>query len=184
MAYNNLQRWVREYRKAAEADDYKLFKSELNRLALPEVPELMLEGTINVIIACQAYAALDNQSFGAFLKMQRYDPAEAVDAQYVFTFDLCGKAYGRVLFSDKVGILDLADLYGHPWEDYKVCGYHAIYISRVDGRYLGKRELARLEKEVNDDLYFDYGEDELDCWFDDLSIDGTLLVTLQDHEEF
>ena len=68
--------------------------------------------------------------------MQRYDASEAVDARYAFTFDLCGKGFGRVLFSKKVGILDLADLYNHPWDDYKVCGYRSVYISRVDGKKL------------------------------------------------
>ena len=183
MAHSNLQRWEREFREAAEADEYDLLGDHLCKLELPESPDVLLEGTIKVVYACAAYATLDGQSLTAFLKMQCYDPSEAVDARYAFTFDLCGKAFGRVLFSNKVGILDLADLYNHPWDDYKVCGYRSIFISRIDGRNLGSRELARLEKEVTYDLRFDYSEDELDVWFDEESVDGALQVIVQDRQE-
>ena len=183
MAHSNLQRWEREFRKAAKADELDLLGDHLCKLELSEDPELLLEGTINLIYACAAYAVLDNQSFGAFLKMQRYDPADSPEAIYAFTFDLCAKAFGRVLFSKKVGILDLADLYNHPWDDYKVVGYHSIHISRIDGKDLSSKELAQLEKEVTYDLRFDYAEDELELWFDDESIDGALVVRVQDREE-
>jgi hypothetical protein len=184
MGYSNLQRWEREFRKAAEADEYTLLRDHLCRLELPEDPALLLEGTIQLVIACEAYASIDGQSFAAFLKMQSYDPSDAVDAKYAFTFDLCGKAFGCVLFSKKMGVLDLADLYNHPWQDYKVCGYHSIFISRIDGRKLGSRELARLERAVTYDLRYDYSEAEVDFWFDDATIEGILLITVQDHEEF
>ena len=184
MTYANLQRWEREFRKAVVADEYTLLREHLCRLELPDKPELLLEGTIQVVIACAAYASIDGQSLAAFLKMQRYDPAEAVDAKYAFTFDICSKAFARVLVATKGAIPDLADLYNHPWQDYKVCGYHSIYISCIDGRKLGTRELARLEKEVTYDLRYDYSEDEVDFWFDDATIEGMLLVTVQNHEEF
>lgn len=183
MVQSNLQRWEREFRKAAAADEYDLLGDHLCKLELPESPELLLEGTINLIYACAAYASLDGQSFAAFLKMQRYDPRDSVDARYTFTFDLFGKAYGRVLFSKKVGILDLADLYNHPWDAYKVCGYRSISIARIDGEDLAARELARLEKEVTYDLRFDYSEDELEIWFDDQSVEGVLQVFVQDCDD-
>src|SRR5450759_3661203 len=184
MTYANLQRWEREFRKAAEADEYTLLREHLCRLELPEDPALLLEGTIQVVIACEAYASIDGQSFAAFLKMQTYDASEAVDAMYGFTFGLCGKAFGRVLVPTKAAIPDLADLFNHPWQDYKVCGYHSVFISRIDGRKLGSRELARLEQEVTYDLRYDYGEDDVDFWFDDATIAGMLLITVQDHEKF
>jgi len=184
MAYSNLKRWILKFRKDAEADKYGLFRDHLRKLGLPDKPELLLEGTIQVVIACEAYANIDGQSFAAFLKTQSYDPSGAVDAKYAFTFDICGKAFGRVLLATKGAIPDLADLYNHPWQDYKVCGYHQICISRIDGRKLGRREIARLEKAVTYDLRYDYSEDELDLWFDDQTIDGVLLVGVQDHENF
>lgn len=148
---------------------------------MPERPELLLEGTIQVIGACVLYASADELPFDAFLKMQHYDPNEAVDTRYVYTFDIFGKAFGRVLYSKKIGVLDLADLYGHPWHDYGVCGYQAIHISRIDGRKLGKREMDRLKKDVTKDLRYDYDDDELDIWFDRTSTEGSLFVTVQDH---
>lgn len=180
MAYSSLKRWMHKFRKDAEADKYALFRDHLRKLGLPDKPELLLEGTIEVITACEAYAGIDGQSFSAFLKMQSYDPADAANAKYAFTLDLCGKAFGRVLLETKGAIPDLADLYNHPWQDYKVCGYHSVYISRLDGRKLGRRELARLEKEMIYDLRYDYSEADVDLWFDDQTIERVLIVGVQD----
>jgi hypothetical protein len=182
MAVNVLQRWTRDFRKAAEDDEYALFREHLCKLELPECPELLLEGTIQLVHASAAYATIDGQSFAAFLKLQNYDACDAVGAKYAFTFDLCGRAFGRVLLSSKCSLWELADLYNHPWDNYEVCGYRSIYISRIDGRKLGRRELARLEREVTEDLRFDYSEEELDLWFDDQSIDGVLQVCVHDCE--
>jgi hypothetical protein len=181
MSNANLKRWVLKFSEDAEADKYALFREHLRKLGLPDSPELLLEGTIQVVIACAAYASIDKQSFAAFLYMQQYDPAKAVDAKYSFTFDLCGKAFARVLVATKGAIPDLADLYGHPWQDYKVCGYHDVFIARTNNKKLGSRELARLEREVTYDLRFDYCEENLDLWFDDQSIEGVLKVCVQDH---
>jgi hypothetical protein len=181
MSNSNLKQWVLQFRKDAQADKYVLFRKHLRKLGLPDNPELLLEGTIQVVIACTAYANLDGQSFSAFLDMQRYNPAEAGPVRYAFTFDICGKAFGRVLVNTKSAIPDLADLYGHPWQDYEVCGYRSVFISRTDNKNLGIRELARLEKELTSDLRFDYGEDELDLWFDDRSVKGVLQAVVQDH---
>ena len=63
-----------------------------------------------------------------------------------FTFDLDGTHFGRLLVAPKGAIPDLADLYGHPWQDYKVCGYRSVVVSRADNRKLGVREVAALEK--------------------------------------
>jgi hypothetical protein len=183
MAYTNLRRWMLKFRKDAEADKYALFRDHLHKLGLPDNPEWLLEGTIQVVIDCEAYASIDGLSYADFLKMQSYDPADAANAKYAFTFDLCGKAFGRVLLETKGAIPDLADLYNHPWQDYKVCGYHSIYISRLDGRKLGRRELALLRKEVIYDLRYDYSEADVDLWFDDQTVERVLVVGVQDHKE-
>jgi hypothetical protein len=180
MDLSNLERWADKFREAAEDDECALLRDHLCRLELPETPELLLEGTIQVIFACIIYANLDGKPFDAFLRMQHYDPSRAHHAPYAFTFDLFGKAFGRVLYSRKAGVLDLADLYGHSWNLFGVSGYDAIHITRSDGRELSKRELARLEKEVTEDLRYDYEEDELDIGFDSTRIEGSLIVTLRD----
>ena len=142
----------------------------------------MLEATIRVVRMCSAYATVDDRAeeFGEFLSRQKYNLAEATDARYVFTFDLWGKAFARVLVETKVQTLDLADLYGSPWSDYEVVGFHYLWISHPDWTNLTNEELQQLEDEVTNDLRFDYAEDELDLWFDE-SLDETyLFVTVQD----
>lgn len=181
MSNVNLRRWVLKFRKDAEAHNYALFREHLRKLGLPDSPELLLEGTIEVVITCAAYASIDNQSIAASLNMQQYDPAKAIDARYAFTVDLCGKAFARLLVEKKGAIPDLADLSGYPWQDYKVCGYHDVFIARTNNKKLGSRELARLEREVTYDLRFDYCEEDLDLWLDDQSIEGVLKVSVQDH---
>jgi len=174
------ERWERDFRRAAKADNLALFRDHLSTLGLPDEPEALLHGTILVVNACCAYARLDGQSLAGFLQLQKYFPDDAPDAKYAFTFDLCGKTFGRVLVSSKVGTFDLADLYEHPWWEYKVCGYNCFWVSRTDGEYLSAEDLTQIETEVTEDLRFDYTEDELSFWFYHCVNEGALLVTLQD----
>ncbi|MFC1937120.1 hypothetical protein ACFLWY_01010 [Chloroflexota bacterium] len=117
-----------------------------------------------------------------FLNMQQYNPSEAPDARYIFTFDICGKAFARVLADSKHVLPDLADLFGYPWKDYRVAGYESIWISHSDWSFLTSEELQQLEADVTDDLLFDYSADELDYWFDG-SIDPCyLFVSVCDRE--
>ena len=176
----NLEQWEHEFRNAAEADNLALFRDHLQKLELPDEPGALLNGTVQLVGACCAYASLDGQTSERFLEIQKYQPDDVGDARYTFTFDLCGKAFGRVLVSSKVGTIDLADLYEHPWWEYEVCGYYEFWISRTDGKALSEEEKTELEMEVSEDLNFDYSEDELAFWFDDSFVEGCLLVTLQD----
>ena len=182
----NLQLWELKFRAAAKADKYVMLRDHLRRFGFPERPKLLLEGTVQVVRACCAYAAIDQRSFSEFLMVQQYDPSAVADAKYLFTFDIYGKAFGRVLvrqrdFTGRHYILDLADLYGQPWKDYKRCGYSSLWIIRSDGRRLGRKELRTLEQQVTYDLRFDYSEAELDFWFDDLTVEGTMRVDLLDN---
>lgn len=158
-------------------------REHLRRLDLLAKPEMILEGTIQVVQACTAYLILDCQSYAPFLAMQTYAPARSPGARYAFTFDLSGKAFARVLVARKLRGLDLADLYGHPWDKYKICGFCHFWITRADWVPLKSQELVRLEQEVTEDLRFDYSEDELDVWFDNVHTAGSLFVTVQDRED-
>ncbi len=191
MSEELLDRWEQDFRTAARADDCAMFREHLERLSPQEhlgqllradEPQLMLEATIRIVRMCSAYATVDDRAeeFGRFLNMQKYNPSEATDARYVFTFDLWGKAFARVLVETKVQTLDLADLYGSPWSDYEVVGFHHLWISHPDWTNLTKDELLHLEDEVTNDLRFDYAEDELDFWFDDSLDENYLFVTVQD----
>ena len=102
--------------------------------------------------------------------------------KYIFTFDLAGKAFARVVVDQNLRGLDLADLYGYPFQKYRICGYTQFWITRVDGTELTRREAARLEAEVSRDLRSDYTEHELDFWFDDSLVAGSLYVYLYQPE--
>ncbi len=176
-----LKQWERAYRKAAKADRSALFRQHLSMLELPDQPELLLEGTLNVVRACVAYSSLDNQSYEDFLAMQTYDPADSSQGVYSYTFNLCENAFARVMVREKVQSgLDLADILNHPWDDYRVCGYRCFWVSRIDGRKLSLREIARITKDVTNDLRFDYSEEELSIDFDDQSLAGVLRVDVQE----
>lgn len=160
--------WERTFRAAAEADDCAIFRDHLRRLELPDEPLLLLEGTIHFVVMWSAYFSLDHrESFAPQLQMQTYDPAQATEVRYAFTFDLQGKAYARVLVDAKFRHLDLADMLGVPWREYGVAGYSDFWISHLDWSPLTFEERCELEEEVNDDLLFDYSENELDISFED-----------------
>jgi len=183
MSELTLQRWERQYRRNAKADKLAALRAHLQRLDLRARPELLLEGTIRVVQACSAYMALDGQPDGPFLAMQTYDLVQSPRAEYAFTFSLWDKAFARVLVARDLRGLDLADLYGHPWDDYKVCGFHEVWITRTDWAPLKKRESARLERQVNDDFRFDYTEEELEVSFDGSYTAGALFVFAQDRPD-
>jgi hypothetical protein len=175
-----LQRWEREFRSEAKADKLAVLRKHLRGLGLRAKPELILEGTVRVVQACSAYIKLNGDPYAPFLAMQAYDPAESPNAAYAFTFSLYGKAFARVLVARELSGLDLADLYEHPWEKYKLCGFDHFWIMRADRTDLEREELEKLECQVTDDLRFDYTEKELGFWFDDSRTDGALFVSVQD----
>ena len=160
--------WARTFRAAAEADDFAIFRDHLRRLGLPDEPLLLLEGTIHFVVMWASFASLDQPGgFDRLLAMQTYDPEQATDSCYCFTFDLCGRAYARVLVDTGFKNLDLADMNSALWNEYQVAGYTGFWISHPDWSPLDDDERTQLEDEVTDDLYFDYGEDELSVWFED-----------------
>jgi len=183
MSELTLQRWERQFRRDAKADRLAALRVHVQRLDLRARPELCLEGTIRVVRACAAYMELDGQPYAPFLTMQTYDPLRSPRAEYAFTFSIWDKAFARVLVARDLRGLDLADLYSHPWDDYKVCGFHELWVTRTDQAALKKRESARLERQVNNDLRFDYTEEELEVSFDNSYTAGALYVFVQDRPD-
>jgi len=180
MSEKSLKMWEAEFRSAAAKDKLALLRDHLQNLELADEPESLLEGTILLVQACRGYASIDGQLYDGFLRMQKYRPTTITDAKYTFTFDLCGKAYARVLVPADLRTIDLADLYGHPWADLGVAGYRCFWVSRTDGTPLSDEESEQIENAVTDDLRFDYSEDELSFWFDTSPVEGVLLVTVQE----
>ena len=100
----------------------------------------------------------------ALLAKQTYNPRRAAGVRYAATFGICHFASVRILIED-VAEIDLDDLNGVMWNQYKVAGYSTLWLSRVDGHPLGRRELDRLEAAVENDFRFDNSEDELALTF-------------------
>lgn len=175
-----LTQWERSFRADAQADHYQIFQAHLRSLDLPEDASLLLDGTIVFVQMCVAYLSLDGQEFVEFLEQQKYDPRKACNAPYQVTFDLHRKAYARINLTASLRPVDLADLYGAPWDDYRVVGYCDLWISRIDEVPLSPDEIEKFEMVVDEDLRFDYSEDELSFWFDPDTHEGVLKVSVQD----
>jgi hypothetical protein len=184
MPINKFKEWEREFRRDAKADNHALLRNHLQEMNLPDKPKVLLEGTILMVAACCAYMQIDGGLYDEFLAMQKYNPADARNAKYAFTFELGSKAFARILVLKKFGSgLDLADLYNHPWSKYKTCGYNQFWVSRTDGKALTSKEKKLLEKEITYDLRYDFSEDEMNFWFDDSIIEGVLGVYVCDVDE-
>lgn len=142
----------------------------------------MVEATISVVRVCCAYASVDNQTetISKFLSMQPYVATDATSAGYTLTFDLHGEAFARVLVDAKLQMIDLADLYGSPWSQLSVVGFHRVWLSRPDWRDLTPEDIDELEQVVTDDLLFDYGEDEMELQFEDSYDPAYVVLTVSD----
>jgi hypothetical protein len=175
-----LAQWERSFRAAARDDRNRILRAHLRHVELPDEPDLLLEGTVLVVRTCVAYLMLDNQSVDGFLARQQYDPTNVVDAPFLVTIDICGKAFARIATPVPFEHLDLADLYEAPWERYKMAGYNQFFVSRTDGEDLAPDEIEALDEAVTRDLRFDYTEDDLSFWFDPDTVEGVLIVSVQD----
>jgi len=175
--------WEKAFRADARADKYRVLSDVLKRLGLPDKPRLMLHGTVDMVRACCAYNRIDNNGFfETFLRLQTYAPDTVADNLYMFTFDVFGKAYARIIVNEKCQGLDLADMFDFPWQRHKMAGFRCFWISSASWRALKKREINRLAQAVKEDLYYDFSEDELEVWFDVVR-DGTcILVNLLEKE--
>ena len=179
-ADNGLQDWEDSFRAAAAADGQLRLREHLRRVGLPDDPQRLLEGTILVVRMSVAYLRLDGQPIEPFLDLQQYDPSAVLEATYRVTFDLDGSAFGSIVARAGFKGLDLADLYGSPWESLRCVGYQSLSVVRLDCVPLSLEELDDIEQAVTNDLRYDYGEDEMDIWFDPDRVDGALYVLFQD----
>ncbi len=176
----SLDKWELSFRAAAKLDRNRVLRAHLRRLGLPAKPERLLEGTIHVVRACVAYLGLDNRSALEFLTRQQYDPKDVAESQYLAIFNIFGRAYARITLITPFDDLDLADLYGTPWEQYERVGYNTLYLSRKDAQDLSAEEIASIDDAVTADLRFDYGEDDVIFDFDPDTLEGVLIVSIQD----
>ena len=185
MKRSPLQTWEERFRNAAKADKMAALRNHLELLDIWVRPQLLLEGTIQVVRACAAYATVDGEDYASFLAMQTYEPSKSLRAMYALTLNLCDKGFARVLLGGDLRGADLADLYGHPWQKYKRVGYYQLWLSCIDRQDFTSREARTLERAVLDDLYYDYDYKELQVCTeflldDDENSRGILTATLTD----
>lgn len=185
MSRDAISEWAKSFRADALKDDLSVFRQHMQRLDLPDSPELMLEGTIEMVGLCAVFCNLDRREndFRKFLEIQTYDPMASKGAKYAYTFDIVGFTYARILVANTKSPLDLADLYGAPWNKYEVCGFSGLWVSHPDWSPMKEKELRALEQEITDDVYFDYGEDEVDVWLDEDSSDRYVRVFIEDQDD-
>lgn len=171
MPINRLAAWERTYRNAGKQDKYDVLRDHLDLLGIDANPKLLLEGTIKLVRMSAAFLSIGrSRSIDNFLSMQSYNPDPNPEAPYIFTFDLCGKAYARAFVGPGENkMIDLADLFNSPWDEYKVAGYYEFIISRADLKPLLVKEIRSLTKLVKNDLYYDYSKDEIDIDFTEYS---------------
>jgi hypothetical protein len=177
-----LAAWEHTYRSARKNDQRDILLDHLDLLGIDANPELLFEGTIKLVKMSAAYLSMGrSRHIDAFLSMQGYNPPLNPEAPYIFTFDLCGKAYARAFVGKGENMMiDLADLFGSPWEEYKVAGYYEFIISRADLKPLLVKEVKSLISMVKDDLYYDYSKDELEIDFTEYSNRSCLQVALME----
>ena len=165
--------WEEDFRATAEVDDLLIFRKHLSNLELPDEPELLLDGTVHFVQLMAGYSTPKNQ----FLENQKYDSVKAIGAAYQVTFCSLGNAYARLNLPASLLPVDLADLYDDG------IGYNEFLISRADRAALSPEELAAFEKVIWNDFLHDYGEGELEIFFEHDDHAGILKVSVQSVDE-
>ncbi len=185
--HSNLKRtftqWQADFRSEAQADGYNEFRRHLEYLEMDFPPQTLLEGTELLLAAVMAYRTFDGQESDEFLRQQRYRLSGVGLPCYCLTFQLGTRGVGRVLTDEKFTGIDFADLYGHPWDQYKAVGYGLVWISRLDGNPISATELEVMDQRIMGDLFFDYSEDELDVSLDMMHVEDSVRLSVQDHCE-
>jgi hypothetical protein len=177
-----LHRWEREFRADFARDGGAGFDPLIQRFGIRTDAQEMLEGTVDFVTACAAFASMDGVDVDALLADQRYD-AQTSAATYALTLDLFGRSSARLLVRPEMRSIDLADLYECPWQRIRATGYRDFWISRIDGKALSMGEIEALDRAVRGGLRFDYGEDEVSILLDPDTYTGALAITVCDQVE-
>jgi len=174
--------WEADFRSAAKSDDCRHLLRYLEAYGVTSTSEAVVEATVAVVSACCGFRALDGQALAEFLAHQRYDAPASPQAPYRLHFELTRADIGVVVVDAHLRWIDLADLYGAPWQELQRVGYSGFWVARMDGAALAESEVEALEAAITSDLRFDHGEDEV--WFDvdPDSQPGCLYCAVYDHD--
>lgn len=173
--------WQREFVADGEADDCIEIRRHIEYLELDCSPATLLDGTTQLLAAVLAYLQIDGREWADFLKRQRYRLGGANLPYYCLTFSFGRGHYGRVLTDKAIAGVDFADLFGHPWNEYKLAGFHEVYISKLDGEPIDNDELETLYLRVTRDMYYDYTEEDVGVDVSMTELDDTALFTAVEH---
>lgn len=177
-----LQSWAQEFRADFARDGGARFEPLIQRFGIQTNTHEMLQGTIDFVTACAAFASMDGVEIAVLLADQRYD-GQTSAATYALTFDLFGRSSAQLLVRPEMKSIDLADLYEYPWERLRMAGYRDFWISRLDGENLSMAEIEELDRVVSADIWFDYSEDEVSIIFDPDTYAGALAITVYEQIE-
>jgi hypothetical protein len=182
-------KWKREFAASAKADNYVELLRPIEHLGKDCSKEDMMACTILLVRAVMGYCQMDGRECGGFLKQQYYHPDGRDEVFYSLTFDLSGVAsshFGRILTDINLTYVDFEDLFNHAWTGCDSAGFTEVYITRLDGKRIGKRELKRLNKEVTSDMYYGYNEQELsvDVYTHDFIPTDTAYVYATETDEY
>jgi hypothetical protein len=157
-------RWVREFSAAAAADRYRELLRPIKHLDFECPAKNVMEATVWLVCAVVTFCKMDGRDSETFLKQQHYLPQSKCENEYCLIFDLSGvgkKYFGRIVTDANFTSIDLEDLFNFEWPMSQTAGFSEVYVTRLDGRRIPKRELRRLYKLVAEDMYYGYSEEEL-----------------------
>jgi len=174
-------KWQRKFTADALADDCTEIRRHIKYLELDCTPEAMLEGTGLLLSAVMVYTHLDGGECETLIKQQRYRLGGEGLAFYCLTFNFGKGHFGRILTDEKIDGVDFADLFDHPWHEYKTAGFNEVWISRLDGQPIGDEKMNNLYYRVRDDFYFDNTEEDLSVSVDMTELDDTAIAVATEH---
>jgi hypothetical protein len=158
------QKWLFEFTTAAAADNYADLLRPIEHLELKCSPKNAMAATIALVNAIVAYCQLDGRDCETFVNRQQYGLNSDKRNKYCLIFDISGmtsKYFGRILTDINFTSIDLEDLFDHPWPMSNAAGFTEVYITRLDGKQIGTREIGKLYKVVASDMYYGHSEKEL-----------------------
>lgn len=182
MSSDAFRKWANRFRCEAVIDSAALLRQHLQRIGLPDEPSKLIEGTILCVNVAGAYSRNEGRAMKEFLSQQSYRPTLDPNTYYSFTFNLRQHTFARIITPLEAKTLDLADLYGHQWKEFQMCGYSEIRVARLDDTPLSKAEYDQIENTITDDIFFDYTDDEVLLAFDRIAVPGILVAYLLDME--
>jgi hypothetical protein len=155
--------WQREFVTAAKADQYCELLRPAKDLRFACSPKDTLTATVLAVDAVISYMRIDGIDWRPFLEQQQYHPQEGI--HYVILLKLKERIFARILTGRSLEFVDLVDLFHFPWDEYEVAGFETLYITKLNGRGIGKSEWKRLQGQIESDIYCDYEEEEISVVF-------------------